>query len=59
MAAALEYLKSEAEFRQFPAQRFVNFDLIRPTYYISIRPPPTKTLSERHEGVATGGKRGG
>jgi len=29
MAAALDYLKSEKEFSQFPAQRFVNFDLIR------------------------------
>ena len=44
MAAALDYLKSEHEFRQFPAQRFVNFDLIRPPTYISIRPPPTKVL---------------
>jgi CRP/FNR family transcriptional regulator, cyclic AMP receptor protein len=43
MAAALDYLKSEKEFRQFPTQRFVNFDLIRPSY-ISIRPPPTKVL---------------
>lgn len=43
MAAALEYLKGEPEFRSFPAQRFVNFDLIRPTH-ISIRPPPTKVL---------------
>ena len=43
MAAALDCLKSEEEFRQFPAQRFVNFDLIRPTY-ISIRPRPTKVL---------------
>jgi len=43
MATALNYLKSEKEFRQFPAQRFVNFDLIRPTY-ISICPPPTKVL---------------
>jgi CRP/FNR family transcriptional regulator, cyclic AMP receptor protein len=42
MAAALDYLKSEAEFRQFPAQRFVNFNLIRPQSYISIRPPPSK-----------------
>jgi len=44
MAAALDYLKSEDEFRQFPAQRCVNFDLIRPPSYISIRPPPTKVL---------------
>lgn len=42
-AAALDYLKSEAELRQFPAQRFVNFDRIQPSY-ISIRPPPTKVL---------------
>ena len=45
MAAALEYLKDEPEFRPFPAQRFVNFDLIQPTY-ISIRPPPTKVLRD-------------
>jgi CRP/FNR family transcriptional regulator, cyclic AMP receptor protein len=44
MAAALDYLKSEPEFRLFPVQRFVNFDLIRPPTYISIRPPPTKAL---------------
>ena len=44
MAAALDYLKSEPELRQFPAQRFVNFDLIRAQTYISIRPPPTKIL---------------
>ena len=43
MAAALDYLKAEPEFRAFPAQRFVNFDRIRPTH-ISIRPPPTKVL---------------
>jgi CRP-like cAMP-binding protein len=41
----LDYLKAEPEFRAFPAQRFVNFDLIRPTH-ISIRPPPTKVLRE-------------
>ena len=40
MAAALKYLKTQAEFRQFPAQRFVNFNLIRPQSYISIRPRP-------------------
>lgn len=45
MAAALDYLKAEPEFRAFPAQRFVNFDLIRPTH-ISIRPPPTKILRD-------------
>src|SRR5512133_2391582 len=42
MAAALKYLKTQAEFRQFPAQRFVNFNLIRPQSYISIRPRPSK-----------------
>jgi CRP/FNR family cyclic AMP-dependent transcriptional regulator len=45
MAAALAYLKSEPEFRPFPAQRFVNFDRIRPTH-ISICPPPTKVLRD-------------
>ena len=45
MAAALAYLKEEPEFRSFPAQRFVNFDLIRPTH-ISIRPPPTRVLQD-------------
>ena len=45
MAAALEYLKSEPEFRPFPAQRFVNFDPIRPTH-ISICPSPTKVLPD-------------
>lgn len=45
MAAALEYLKSEPEFRSFPAQRFVNFELTKPTH-ISICPPPTKTLRD-------------
>jgi CRP-like cAMP-binding protein len=43
MAAALQYLKGEPEFRSFPAQRFVNFDLIHPTH-ISISPPATKVL---------------
>jgi hypothetical protein len=43
MAAALDYLKAEPEFRSFPAQRFVNFDLISPTH-ISIRLPATKVL---------------
>jgi hypothetical protein len=45
MAAALEYLKSEPEFRPFPAQRFVNFDVVHPTH-ISVRPPPTKVLPD-------------
>jgi CRP-like cAMP-binding protein len=43
MATALQYLKGEPEFRSFPAQRFVNFDLIHPTH-ISICPPATKVL---------------
>jgi CRP-like cAMP-binding protein len=45
MAAAVEYLKGETEFHRFPAQRFVNFDLIRPTH-ISIRPPATKVMPD-------------
>jgi CRP-like cAMP-binding protein len=45
MAAALEYLKAEPEFRPFPAQRFVNFDRCQQTY-ISIYPPPTKVLPD-------------
>jgi CRP/FNR family transcriptional regulator, cyclic AMP receptor protein len=45
MTATLDYLKSENEFRQFPARRFVNFDLVRPTY-ISVRPPPDKVLHD-------------
>ena len=45
MAAALDYLKGDPEFRSFPAQRFVNFDLVHPTH-ISVRPPPTKVLHD-------------
>jgi len=45
MTAALQYLKGEPEFRLFPAQRFVNFDLVRPTH-ISIRPSPNKVLHD-------------
>jgi CRP/FNR family transcriptional regulator, cyclic AMP receptor protein len=44
LAAALRYVKSHAEFRQFPARRFVNFDVVRPPSYISVRPAPSKTL---------------
>jgi CRP/FNR family cyclic AMP-dependent transcriptional regulator len=44
-AAALAYLKSESEFRQFPARRFVNFDHTSPPTHISICPPPNKVLS--------------
>jgi CRP/FNR family transcriptional regulator, cyclic AMP receptor protein len=46
MTAALEYLKTQEEFRQFPAQRFVNFNLIRPQTYISVRPPPSKVFDD-------------
>jgi CRP-like cAMP-binding protein len=45
MAAALEYLKGEPEFRPFPAQRFVNFDRCQPTH-ISICPPASKVLHD-------------
>lgn len=45
MTAASSYLKAEPEFSAFPAQRFVNFDLVRPTH-ISARPPPTKVLRD-------------
>ena len=45
MAAALEYLKAQPEFRPFPAQRFVNFDHCQPTH-ISISPPPTEILKD-------------
>jgi CRP/FNR family cyclic AMP-dependent transcriptional regulator len=43
MVAGREYLKSENEFCEFPTQRFVNFDLMRPTY-ISVSPPASKVL---------------
>jgi hypothetical protein len=46
MAAALRYLKSQAEFRQFPARRFVNFDLVRRPSYISVRPAPSRILPD-------------
>jgi hypothetical protein len=42
--AARDYLKSEHEFRKFPVQRFVDFNLTGTPTYISIRPPPTKVL---------------
>lgn len=44
--AALDYLKSEGEFRNFPVRRFVDFRLTETPTYISIRPPPTKTLPD-------------
>ena len=42
--AALDYLKSEREFSNFPMQRFVDFNLTHTPTYISIRPEPTKVL---------------
>ena len=42
--AAVDYLKSVHEFRGFPVQRFVDFNLTGNPTYISIRPPPTKVL---------------
>ena len=46
MAAALEYLKSEPEFRAFPFQRFVNFEPTRPPTYISVCPPPSRVVPD-------------
>ena len=46
MAAALEYLKSEPEFRAFPSQRFVNFEPTRPPTYISVCPPPSRVVPD-------------
>src|ERR1700736_1997573 len=43
-AAALDYLKSQREFRKFPVQRFVDLVLTGNATYISIRPAPTKVL---------------
>lgn len=43
-SAALDYLKSESEFSNFPLQRFVDFNRTEIPTYISIRPPPTKVL---------------
>ena len=42
--AALDYLKSESEFSNFPVQRFVDFNLTETPTYISIRPQPTRVL---------------
>lgn len=44
--AALDYLKSEAEFSKLPVQRFVDFNLIQTPTYISIQPPPSKVLPD-------------
>jgi len=41
--AARDYLKSLREFRKFPVQRFVDFNLTETPTYISIRPPAAKT----------------
>jgi hypothetical protein len=37
--AALDYLKSEPEFRKLPVHRFVDFNPTETPTYISIRPP--------------------
>jgi hypothetical protein len=42
--AVLDYLKSESELSKFPLQRFVDFDLIENSTYISICPTPTKVM---------------
>lgn len=44
--AARSYLRSKLEFRKFPVGRFVDFRLTDTPTYISIRPAPTKTLSD-------------
>jgi hypothetical protein len=43
-SAALDYLKSESEFSNFPLKRFVDFNRTEIPTYISIRPAPTKVL---------------
>ena len=42
--AALDFLDLEPEFSKLPVRRFVDFDLTEMPSYISIRPPPTRTL---------------
>ena len=42
--AALDYLKSESEFSNFPVQRFVDFNLTQNATYISVCPTPTKVM---------------
>jgi len=44
--AALNYVKSEPEFRKFSVRRFVDFGLAETPTYISIRPPPTRVLPD-------------
>ena len=43
-AAALDFLKLEDEFSRLPVRRFVDFRLTDTPTYISVRPPPTRTL---------------
>ena len=42
--AALDFLSLEPEFSRLPVRRFVDFDLTEMPSYISVRPPPTRTL---------------
>ncbi len=42
--AALDFLSLEPEFSALPVRRFVDFDLTEMPSYISVRPPPTRTL---------------
>ena len=42
--AALDFLSLEPEFSRLPVRRFVDFDLTKMPTYISVRPPPTRTL---------------
>ncbi len=43
-SAANDYLKTQREFRKFPVQRFVDFNLTGTPTYISICPSPAKIL---------------
>ena len=43
--AALDFLSLEPEFNRLPVRRFVDFDLTEMPSYISVRPPPTRTLA--------------
>ena len=42
--AALDFLSLELEFSTLPVRRFVDFDLTERPSYISVRPPPTRTM---------------
>jgi hypothetical protein len=46
-AAALDFLKLEEEFSKLPERRFVDFSLSEAPTYISVRPPPSRTLPNR------------